>query len=99
MRAMADHLMQYWDDLAIEKNGSEDTNRFWKSFGYLSARWRDPPSDDEKYARKRNSCVSLCVQCGELASSITLLLCKFRCSHICDWRKGLFLIFLLTLLL
>ncbi|KAL5112423.1 ATPase MORC2 [Taenia crassiceps] len=65
MRAMADHLMQYWDDLAIEKNGSEDTNRFWKSFGYLSARWRDPPSDDEKYARKRYSCVSLCVQCDK----------------------------------
>ncbi|VDD77768.1 unnamed protein product [Mesocestoides corti] len=63
MRAMADHLMQYWDDLAIDKNGNEDTNRFWKSFGYLSARWRDPPSDEEKYARKRYSCVSLCVQC------------------------------------
>lgn len=66
MRAMADHLMQYWDDLAIEKNGSEDVNRFWKGFGYLSARWRDPPSDEEKYARKRSSCVSLCVQCGKL---------------------------------
>uniref|UniRef100_A0A5K3FUI9 CW-type domain-containing protein n=1 Tax=Mesocestoides corti TaxID=53468 RepID=A0A5K3FUI9_MESCO len=65
MRAMADHLMQYWDDLAIDKNGNEDTNRFWKSFGYLSARWRDPPSDEEKYARKRYSCVSLCVQCDK----------------------------------
>ncbi|KAM3181951.1 hypothetical protein ACTXT7_013359 [Hymenolepis weldensis] len=65
MRAMADHLMQYWDDLAIEKNGSEDVNRFWKGFGYLSARWRDPPSDEEKYARKRSSCVSLCVQCDK----------------------------------
>ncbi|VDN98027.1 unnamed protein product [Rodentolepis nana] len=65
MRAMADHLMQYWDDLAIEKNGSEDVNRFWKGFGYLSARWRDPPSGEEKYARKRSSCVSLCVQCDK----------------------------------
>ncbi|KAL7062046.1 hypothetical protein AAHC03_0620 [Spirometra sp. Aus1] len=65
MRAMADHLMQYWDDLAIDKNGSEDINRFWKSFGYLSARWRDPPSNEEKYARKRYSCVSICVQCDK----------------------------------
>ncbi|KAM7540398.1 hypothetical protein Aperf_G00000029125 [Anoplocephala perfoliata] len=65
MRAMADHLMQYWDDMAIERNGSEDINRFWKGFGYLSARWRDPPSDEEKYVRKRSSCVSLCVQCDQ----------------------------------
>lgn len=78
MRAMADHLMQYWDDLAIERHGSDDTNRFWKSFGYLSARWRDPPSDDEKYARKRYSCVSLCVQCGELADSRTFLFVYFQ---------------------
>ncbi|THD25656.1 MORC family CW-type zinc finger protein 2 [Fasciola hepatica] len=64
LRAMADHLMQYWDDLGIDKE-PEDLVRFWKSFGYLSARWRDPPSGDEKYARRRCCSVSVCVQCDK----------------------------------
>lgn len=63
MRAMADHLMQYWDDLGIDKE-PDSLIRFWKSFGYLSARWRDPPSVEEKYARRRCCSVSICVQCG-----------------------------------
>lgn len=64
LRAMADHLMQYWDDLGIDKE-SDSLVRFWKSFGYLSARWRDPPSNDEKYARRRCCSVSVCVQCDK----------------------------------
>ncbi|VEL10579.1 unnamed protein product [Protopolystoma xenopodis] len=93
MRAMADHLMQYWDDLGIDRpdpsfqmspllgGSSAGVIRFWKSFGYLSARWRDPPSQEEKYIRKRCSSVSVCVQCGKLAklflSALYLLICKF----------------------
>ncbi|CAH8853421.1 unnamed protein product [Trichobilharzia szidati] len=64
MRAMADHLMQYWDDLGIDKE-SDSLIRFWKSFGYLSARWRDPPSIEDKYARRRCCSVSICVQCDK----------------------------------
>ncbi|KAF8566595.1 hypothetical protein P879_04884 [Paragonimus westermani] len=64
MRAMADHLMQYWDDLGIDKE-ADSLVRFWKSFGYLSARWRDPPSNEEKYARRRCCSVSVCVQCDK----------------------------------
>ncbi|GAA48952.1 MORC family CW-type zinc finger protein 2, partial [Clonorchis sinensis] len=64
MRAMADHLMQYWDDLSIDKE-PDSLVRFWKSFGYLSARWRDPPSNEEKYARRRCCSVSICVQCDK----------------------------------
>ncbi|CAH8526062.1 unnamed protein product [Schistosoma turkestanicum] len=64
MRAMADHLMQYWDDLGIDKE-PDSLIRFWKSFGYLSARWRDPPSVEEKYARRRCCSVSICVQCDK----------------------------------
>ncbi|CAH8590130.1 unnamed protein product [Heterobilharzia americana] len=64
MRAMADHLMQYWDDLGIDKE-ADSLIRFWKSFGYLSARWRDPPSIEEKYARRRCCSVSICVQCDK----------------------------------
>ncbi|KAH8872609.1 ATPase MORC2 [Schistosoma japonicum] len=64
MRAMADHLMQYWDDLGIDKE-PDSLIRFWKSFGYLSARWRDPPSVEEKYARRRCCSISICVQCDK----------------------------------
>ncbi|CAH8870277.1 unnamed protein product [Trichobilharzia szidati] len=64
MHAMADHLMQYWDDLGIDKE-SDSLIRFWKSFGYLSARWRDPPSIEDKYARRRCCSVSICVQCDK----------------------------------
>ncbi|CAH8589891.1 unnamed protein product [Schistosoma bovis] len=72
MRAMADHLMQYWDDLGIDKE-PDSLIRFWKSFGYLSARWRDPPSVEEKYARRRCCSVSICVQCGNQIFLLSLI--------------------------
>ncbi|KAL3313680.1 ATPase morc2 [Cichlidogyrus casuarinus] len=76
-RTMADHLMQYWDDIEIENSHStgspdESISRFWKGFGYMSARWRDPPSREDKFIRKRFCCIKPQVQCDKCLKWRTL---------------------------
>ena len=36
-----------------------------EKFGYISANWRDPPSQDPKYVRKRAMQIQISLQCGE----------------------------------
>ncbi|PAA85579.1 hypothetical protein BOX15_Mlig032543g1, partial [Macrostomum lignano] len=63
LRAMSDHLMQYWDDIGIEKRpGGVDA--FWAEFGYLKAKWSEPPSQEPKYAKKRAISLQTHVQCN-----------------------------------
>ena len=35
-----------------------------EGFGYISPNWRDPPSTDQKYLRKRAMQVQITLQCG-----------------------------------
>ena len=36
-----------------------------ESFGYTSSEWRDPPSNDDKYIRKRAMQINITLQCGK----------------------------------
>ncbi|KAL4224082.1 ATPase morc2 [Mactra antiquata] len=60
MKAMGEHMVQYWKDLNIAQQG---VLKFWESFGYVSQRWKDPPSDDPKYVRKRAMQINVTLQC------------------------------------
>ncbi|PVD32722.1 hypothetical protein C0Q70_08167 [Pomacea canaliculata] len=53
MKAMAEHMIQYWKDVAISQ----------ASYGYTSDKWRDPPSSDAKFIRKRAMQISKTLQC------------------------------------
>jgi len=35
-----------------------------EGFGYINPNWRDPPSTDQKYVRKRAMQVQITLQCG-----------------------------------
>jgi hypothetical protein len=59
-KAMGEHLVQYWKDVGIAQQG---VSKFWESFGYLSSNWKDLPSPDPKYARKRSMQLQASVQC------------------------------------
>lgn len=60
MKAMGEHMEQYWNDLNIHQTG---ITSFWSNFGYISTKWKDPPSTDPKYARRRAMQVSSTLQC------------------------------------
>ncbi|XP_014785093.1 ATPase MORC2 [Octopus bimaculoides] len=60
MKAMGEHMEQYWNDLNIHQTG---ITSFWSNFGYISSKWKDPPSSDAKYARRRAMQVSFTLQC------------------------------------
>ncbi|XP_060607926.1 ATPase MORC2-like [Ruditapes philippinarum] len=60
MKAMGEHMVQYWKDLNIAQQG---VLKFWENFGYVSQRWKDPPSDDPKYVRKRAMQINVTLQC------------------------------------
>lgn len=61
---MGEHMDQYWKDLnlAAQPGG---LIQFWQQFGYISTDWHVPPSDDDKFIKKRLMCVNLTVQCGK----------------------------------
>ncbi|XP_033627385.1 ATPase MORC2-like [Asterias rubens] len=61
LKAMGDHLSQYWKDVNI--TGSLGVTKFWESFGYVSQNWKDPPSEDIKFVRKRAMQTPTLVQC------------------------------------
>ena len=37
-----------------------------EDFGYVNANWRDAPSQDQKFVRKRAMQVPVTIQCGKL---------------------------------
>ncbi|XP_070572349.1 ATPase MORC2A-like isoform X2 [Ptychodera flava] len=60
LRAMGEHLVQYWKDTGIVQQG---VTKFWENFGYVSPSWKDPPSVDAKYLRKRAMQIPITIQC------------------------------------
>ena len=38
---------------------------FRESYGYISQKWKDPPSDDSKFTRKRAMQINVTLQCGK----------------------------------
>ncbi|XP_059169296.1 ATPase MORC2-like [Physella acuta] len=60
MRAMGEHMIQYWKDVGIAQQG---ITKFWESFGYVSSEWKATPSDDIKFVRKRAMQLSVTLQC------------------------------------
>lgn len=69
MKAMGEHMVQYWKDLNIAQQG---VLKFWENFGYVSQRWKDPPSDDPKYVRKRAMQINVTLQCDSCLKWRTL---------------------------
>lgn len=66
---MGEHMEQYWRDLnlAAQPGG---LLQFWHQFGYVSNDWTLPPSDDDKFIKKRLMSVNLTLQCGKIFISI-----------------------------
>ncbi|XP_058137656.1 ATPase MORC2 isoform X1 [Dasypus novemcinctus] len=60
LRAMGEHLAQYWKDIAIAQRG---IIKFWDEFGYLSANWNQPPSGELRYKRRRAMEIPTTIQC------------------------------------
>lgn len=55
-----------------------------ENFGYISPNWRDLPSTDPKFVRKRTAVVQATLQCGQLNSSVEYVihsLCSFSLLH------------------
>ncbi|KAM6246679.1 ATPase MORC2 isoform 2-T2 [Porphyrio hochstetteri] len=60
LKAMGEHLAQYWKDVAIAQKG---IIKFWDEFGYLSANWNQPPSNELRYKRRRAMEIPTTIQC------------------------------------
>ncbi|NXI37472.1 MORC2 protein, partial [Galbula dea] len=60
LKAMGEHLAQYWKDVAIAQRGIV---KFWDEFGYLSANWNQPPSNELCYKRRRAMEIPTTIQC------------------------------------
>ncbi|XP_053135226.1 ATPase MORC2 isoform X2 [Hemicordylus capensis] len=60
LRAMGEHLAQYWKDVEIAQKG---IIKFWDDFGYLSANWNQPPSNELRYKRRRAMEIPTTIQC------------------------------------
>ncbi|XP_072565212.1 ATPase MORC2 isoform X1 [Paramormyrops kingsleyae] len=69
LKAMGDHLAQYWKDVAIAQKGIV---KFWDEFGYLSANWNQPPSNDLRYKRRRAMEIPVTIQCDKCLKWRTL---------------------------
>ncbi|XP_078600195.1 ATPase MORC2-like isoform X2 [Branchiostoma floridae x Branchiostoma japonicum] len=69
LRAMGDYLVQYWKDVGIAQQG---VTKFWENFGYLSPNWKDDPSEDPKFKRKRAMQLPLTIQCDQCLKWRTL---------------------------
>ncbi|RXM99534.1 MORC family CW-type zinc finger protein 2 [Acipenser ruthenus] len=69
LRAMGDHLAQYWKDIGIAQKGIV---KFWDEFGYLSANWNQPPSSEVRYKRRRAMEIPITIQCDKCLKWRTL---------------------------
>uniref|UniRef100_A0A3P8Y610 CW-type domain-containing protein n=1 Tax=Esox lucius TaxID=8010 RepID=A0A3P8Y610_ESOLU len=69
LRAMGEHLAQYWKDSNIAQKGIV---KFWDEFGYLSASWSSLPSSEQRYKRRRAMEIPLTIQCDKCLKWRTL---------------------------
>ncbi|XP_028680468.1 ATPase MORC2 isoform X2 [Erpetoichthys calabaricus] len=69
LKAMGEHLAQYWKDIAIAQKGIV---KFWDEFGYLSANWNQPPSSELRYKRRRAMEIPITIQCDKCLKWRTL---------------------------
>uniref|UniRef100_A0AAY4A3M2 CW-type domain-containing protein n=1 Tax=Denticeps clupeoides TaxID=299321 RepID=A0AAY4A3M2_9TELE len=69
LRAMGEHLAQYWKDIGIAQKGIV---KFWDEFGYLSANWISVPSSDLRYRRRRAMEIPVTIQCDKCLKWRTL---------------------------
>uniref|UniRef100_A0A8C7Q491 CW-type domain-containing protein n=1 Tax=Oncorhynchus mykiss TaxID=8022 RepID=A0A8C7Q491_ONCMY len=69
LRAMGEHLAQYWKDSNIAQKGIV---KFWDEFGYLSASWSSLPSAEQRYKRRRAMEIPLTIQCDKCLKWRTL---------------------------
>ncbi|XP_072839733.2 ATPase MORC2 isoform X1 [Pogona vitticeps] len=60
LKAMGEHLVQYWKDIEIAQKGIA---KFWDDFGYISAKWDQPPSSELRYKRRRAMEIPTTIQC------------------------------------
>uniref|UniRef100_A0A8C5STB9 MORC family CW-type zinc finger 2 n=1 Tax=Laticauda laticaudata TaxID=8630 RepID=A0A8C5STB9_LATLA len=60
LKAMGEYLAQYWKDIEIAQKG---ISKFWDDFGYLSANWNQPPSNELRYKRRRAMEIPTTIQC------------------------------------
>eukprot|EP00105_Crassostrea_gigas_P018546 XP_011436703.1 PREDICTED: MORC family CW-type zinc finger protein 2-like [Crassostrea gigas] len=60
LKAMGEHMVQYWKDIGVVQQG---VTKFWENFGYISQKWKDPPSQDLKFVRKRAMQINVTLQC------------------------------------
>lgn len=60
LKAMGEHLAQYWKDIGIAEKGIA---KFWDEFGYISANWKQPPSSELRYKRRRAMEIPTTIQC------------------------------------
>ncbi|KAM9330790.1 ATPase MORC2 [Gastrophryne carolinensis] len=60
LKAMGEYLAQYWKDIGIAQKGIV---KFWDEFGYLSANWKQPPSSELRYRRRRAMEIPTTIQC------------------------------------
>ncbi|XP_062600244.1 ATPase MORC2-like isoform X1 [Saccostrea cucullata] len=60
LKAMGEHMVQYWKDIGVAQQG---VTKFWENFGYISQKWKDPPSQDLKFVRKRAMQINVTLQC------------------------------------
>ncbi|XP_029474891.1 ATPase MORC2 isoform X3 [Rhinatrema bivittatum] len=69
LKAMGEHLAQYWKDVGIAQKG---IIKFWDEFGYLSANWNQPPSNELRYRRRRAMEIPTTIQCDQCLKWRTL---------------------------
>ncbi|KAL4646497.1 MORC family CW-type zinc finger protein 2 isoform X1 [Arapaima gigas] len=69
LKAMGEHLAQYWKDVSIAQKGIV---KFWDEFGYLSANWSQPPSNELRYKRRRAMEIPVTIQCDKCLKWRTL---------------------------
>nr|XP_033810009.1 ATPase MORC2 isoform X2 [Geotrypetes seraphini] len=69
LKAMGEHLAQYWKDVGIAQKG---IIKFWDEFGYLSANWNQPPSNELRYKRRRAMEIPTTIQCDQCLKWRTL---------------------------
>ncbi|KAG7481080.1 hypothetical protein MATL_G00062990 [Megalops atlanticus] len=69
LKAMGEHLAQYWKDVSIAQKGIV---KFWDEFGYLSANWNQPPSNELRYKRRRAMEIPVTIQCDKCLKWRTL---------------------------
>ncbi|XP_054749134.2 ATPase MORC2-like isoform X1 [Lytechinus pictus] len=61
LKSLGEHIIQYWKDINIVNQG---VLKFWESYGYVSANWKDAPSQEAKFIRKRAMQLPTMIQCN-----------------------------------